>query len=586
VTGQTYILVLNEALWMGKSLDHSLINPNQLRHFGTKVQDDPTSDRPLSIITEDNEFSMELTMAGTIVHVNTHSPTDQELNSCPHIILSSSRSWNPHNVKFPKCTRTLEEEIGGLRHISAIATSGEQQYEEEEENRLFNLDCINRRISSMKVIEPQMLHRNMDIDPGTTDTAAPNTFTSSERHSDVTPQDLSERWGISIATATKTLTKTTQNFLRSAVLPLGRRYRTDRVFTRKTLAGDWSTDTMDGRCKSLEGNKYAQVFANKGYFSRIYPMDSKKKAGDALRLFCQEFGVPERLTFDGSKEQTGKGTMFMKQIRQHGIDYHISEPDLHNQNFVEGTIRELRRKWYRNMIKKRVPNEFWDYGMKWVSEISSLTHSTAGTRGLDGHIPLAQVTGDSPDISEYLDFGFYDAVWFKDNAGSSPFEPGRWLGVAHRTGRLLCYHILNQRGQVISRSTVQRVTNLELATMNVKDTFRKFDDFIHTKLKLVTKNYIGDKPNPEDWAELLDTDEDFRREFQMLYNDDSIPEADDFTPEVLEDTYLNMEIALPRDGEGPEFAKVTKRLRDANGILLVPLMIIRFSILVYMKLSI
>ena len=27
-----------------------------------------------------------------------------------------------------------------------------------------------------------------------------------------------------------------------------------------------------------------------------------------------------------------------------------------------------------------------------------------------------------------------------------------------------------------------------------------------------------------------------------------------------------MEFALPRDSEGPEFAKVTKRLRDGNGI--------------------
>ena len=33
-TGQTYILVFNEALWMGDSMIHSLINPNQLRHFG------------------------------------------------------------------------------------------------------------------------------------------------------------------------------------------------------------------------------------------------------------------------------------------------------------------------------------------------------------------------------------------------------------------------------------------------------------------------------------------------------------------------------------------------------------------------
>ena len=36
-TGQTYILILNECLWMGDTLKHSLINPNQLRHFGTKV---------------------------------------------------------------------------------------------------------------------------------------------------------------------------------------------------------------------------------------------------------------------------------------------------------------------------------------------------------------------------------------------------------------------------------------------------------------------------------------------------------------------------------------------------------------------
>ena len=67
------------------------------------------------------------------------------------------------------------------------------------------------------------------------------------------------------------------------------------MFERKALRGQCSTDTMDGRCKSLDGNRYAQVFANKDYFQRIYPMDSKKKAGDALRLFCQAFGVPEKL---------------------------------------------------------------------------------------------------------------------------------------------------------------------------------------------------------------------------------------------------------------------------------------------------
>ena len=40
---QVYILVFNEALWMVYSMNHSLINPNQLHHFGTIVHDNPSS---------------------------------------------------------------------------------------------------------------------------------------------------------------------------------------------------------------------------------------------------------------------------------------------------------------------------------------------------------------------------------------------------------------------------------------------------------------------------------------------------------------------------------------------------------------
>ena len=39
----------------------------------------------------------------------------------------------------------------------------------------------------------------------------------------------------------------------------------------------------------------------------------------------------------------------------------------------------------------------------------------------------------------------------------------------------------------------------------------------------------------------------------------------EFDPEVYEDTYTNMELALDRGDEGPNFAKVTKRLKDAKG---------------------
>ena len=34
----------------------------------------------------------------------------------------------------------------------------------------------------------------------------------------------------------------------------------------------------------------------------------------------------------------------------------------------------------------------------------------------------------------------------------------------------------------------------------------------------------------------------------------------------MDDTYMNMEVALTRDTEGSEFARAAKRLKDANGL--------------------
>ena len=119
------------------------------------------------------------------------------------------------------------------------------------------------------------------------------------------------------------------------------------------------------------------------------------------------------------------------------------------------------------------------------SEVMSLTHSTAGS--INGVIPLEQVTGETPDISEYLDFRFYDKVWYKDNSGLGELLPGRWLGVSSQTGRLICYHVLTKTAIMISRSTVHRVTNLERQYKSIKYTFRKFDDEVHCHLKEIKK---------------------------------------------------------------------------------------------------
>ena len=106
---------------------------------------------------------------------------------------------------------------------------------------------------------------------------------------------------------------------------------------------------------------------------------------------------------------------------------------------------------------------------------------------------------------------------------------------------------------MISRSTVQRVTNIKKTTAEVQDTFQNFNEAMQKRVKICRYDvYIGDKPNPDNWAHLIENSSDFREEFEHIYNNYEIPEADDeeYTPDVLDNTYLNMEVNFPIDGKG------------------------------------
>ena len=100
------------------------------------------------------------------------------------------------------------------------------------------------------------------------------------------------------------------------------------------------------------------------------------------------------------------------------------------------------------MVKRRVPRRLWDYGIVWVCEIMSLTANS--NFSLEGWTPLEQMTGETTDISEYLDFGFYDCVWYRDNAGVGNNKFGHWLGVLHRVGSRMSFWTLTKAGIVIA----------------------------------------------------------------------------------------------------------------------------------------
>ena len=107
------------------------------------------------------------------------------------------------------------------------------------------------------------------------DVTSHSTFTSKEIHSDFNPSDLSKRWQMGLGTSTKTLKATTQTILRSSIMPISRRYRTNYMFERTLIKGTIFTDTMEERYKSFDVNRYSQVFSNASFFADAYYMEKK-----------------------------------------------------------------------------------------------------------------------------------------------------------------------------------------------------------------------------------------------------------------------------------------------------------------------
>ena len=67
------------------------------------------------------------------------------------------------------------------------------------------------------------------------------------------------------------------------------------------------------------------------------------------------------------------------------------------------------------------------------------------------------------------------------------------------------------------------------------------------------------------WKNLADGNEDFQNEFSRVFDNTDVKEDDDqFTPESY-DNYINTELALDREGNQPEYARVKNRLKKNQG---------------------
>ena len=278
--GVPILLVFNKALWMGDRLHHTLINPNQLRSYRVDVQDNPFVKEDLAIITAD--YIIPLDTQGTTIFCDMRSPTEVKLQQLPGVILTSAIDWDPQKVQFPSHNSDRVVSNTFVQHTSDSCLH----------KTTYNPEHFFSRIIQQIQVDWSEGEQNPTIRQ---DIPSARTFQSRECHSGITPVDISEWWYVGLSQANTTLNATTQRLVHSALLPLSRQYRADHMYEQPCICGTIYTDTMGGWHKSLDGNKYAQVFANDSFFAVSSPMDKKSSAGQALKQFIMDFGIPDRI---------------------------------------------------------------------------------------------------------------------------------------------------------------------------------------------------------------------------------------------------------------------------------------------------
>ena len=252
-TVQTLLLRFNHAIYI-KGMDNALLCPNQAREHG--------------IIVDDIPLHLDHTGYGTFLR----RPTDEELENLSREIIdiTDENEWDPYNLsEFPSVM---------LSTISLYTHDGIDDW---------LLDQHNRKISALYVSKPP---------------------------DKLTPEYLAQICKCGLETARKTIEASTCMHYRNVRNGLTKRFRPARNFMRYRLlrlpAGEFYTDTMMSKIRSLRGYNCAQIYGNKFGYIKAYPMDdhNKQSVGDTLTLMIQDTGVMQKLHTDNASEMVGRKT--------------------------------------------------------------------------------------------------------------------------------------------------------------------------------------------------------------------------------------------------------------------------------------
>lgn len=282
-------------------------------------------------------------------------------------------------------------------------------------------------------------------------------------------------------------------------------------------------------------------------------------------------GVPQALHSDNAKEF--KHGNFAKKCRKFDVIQSFTEPHSPWQNCAEIGIKEGKSYGKRILAQQNAPIRLWCFAYEYAATILCL--SATGLFDLEGRTPYEQVMGNTPDISEYTTFHWYQWSYYWDQIDCEK-RLCRWLGVASEIGQSMSYWILTANGEFLARSTVIPIPISDINSDDVKQQVDAFTASVHDTIGGHKKAIIFQGPINQNRIveELFEgADENDNTDATTYPWDTELLDEPlyDMTRQDLEalDEYINAKVVVPgKDGETKVLATVKGRKRDAQGNLI------------------
>jgi len=354
-------------------------------------------------------YQMPLEFKNGLAYLRCRKPTNDELNSLPHVIMTSDVDWDPslydniienieefHDTSIDDHEDANFDQYGEYRHrtIATHTTIPEVEFFDAIEY----IDYDEYIDDLMDVVHPDGFNEMYVVN----DTDIKQVKANFEL--------LRPLFGWAPADTIKKTFDVTTQFARGRVSDTLKQHWRSRfpACNVKRRNEPVATDTIFSDTPAVDsGVTAAQIFVGRDTLvADCYGLKTDKEFVNTLEDNIRERGAMDKLISDCAKAEM---SLRVQQIlRALFISAWYSEPYHENQNFAENRYGTIKSTTNRVMNRSGAPANTWLLCLMYVCLLLNHLASAA----LNWIPPEQKLTGRTPDISKFLHFSFYEPVYY------------------------------------------------------------------------------------------------------------------------------------------------------------------------------